>query len=103
MDTGKALANVKAYGSLLIGVGILAVVVGNLAATSRVRATLDKILEYGVVEPTPQLSVTEWVDRRGLIHRITTSRRLGESDIELELRHADAVETFIKTFKPREQ
>lgn len=95
---GKSLSRisyyVRTYGSPVVAIAILALLSGNLAATARMKSTLDELLDHGLVEMAPQKAVADWVDKNGIGHRIETPRMQGETDKELTTRHVSTVEAF---------
>lgn len=99
---GKAASrisySVRSYGSPVIAIAILVLLSGNLAATARMKSTLDDLLEHGLVEMAPQKAVADWVDEHGIGHRIETPRMQGEADKELAARHVATVEAFHAAF-----
>lgn len=102
---GKALSSirkgVKTYGSPIVAVAVLVIVAGNLAATARVRFSLDQLLAVGIVASKPQEAITEWTDERGLVHRITSARGPSDTDAILRARHDELVAAFLLSFPPK--
>lgn len=91
----------KSYGSPTVACAILVLMAGNLSATARMHVLLEDLLRSGVVAVEPQMTMTEWTDARGLLHRITSTRSPEDTDDTLRARHDEVVESFLETFPPK--
>jgi hypothetical protein len=88
----------RTYGSPLLTLAILFVVAGNLAATSRVRSTMEQLLERGIVQQAPQDGATTWTDAHGLVHEVRTPRAQHEEDAAWSVRHRQIVAVMLEAF-----
>lgn len=91
---------VRSVLSPVFTLALIVVLSNQVTAVSGLRATMDQILERGIVQSSPQEIVSEWRSLPGIQSRIHTPRNRGESDAAVATRHADAVRALSEAFAP---